>query len=128
MSHEERITYFANVIVPIPVPGLFTYRIPHELRHQAMPGQRVIVQFGKKKVYAGLIRKIHEKAPTQYQAKYILGILDEKPILGEKHLQFWDWLHHYYMSYPGEVMVTALPGALKLCQRIKNCPEFRFSL
>lgn len=128
MSHEERITYFADVIVPIPVPGLFTYRIPHELRHQAMPGQRVIVQFGKKKVYAGLIRKIHEKAPTQYQAKYILGILDEKPILGEKHLQFWDWLHHYYMSYPGEVMVTALPGALKLASESKIAlnSDFRF--
>lgn len=114
MNHEERKTFFADVMVPVPVPGTFTYRVPHALQHQVEVGKRVIVQFGKKKVYAGLVVKIHEELPRNHEPKYLIGFLDEKPIVNPLQLRFWEWIGQYYMSVPGEVMAAALPGALKL--------------
>ncbi|KAF0131028.1 MAG: primosomal protein N'' [Bacteroidetes bacterium] len=119
MTQTERITLFADVLVPLPVPGLFTYRIPYEMNSIIRTGQRVIVQFGKKKIFAAIVRKLHEQIPSDYTPKYILGILDEKAIVNESQLHFWDWIHHYYMCYPGEVMAAALPGALKLASESK---------
>jgi primosomal protein N' (replication factor Y) len=119
MTQIERITLFADVLVPLPVPGLFTYRIPYEMNSIIKIGQRVIVQFGKKKIFAAIVRKLHEQIPTDYTPKYILGILDEKAIVNESQLLFWDWIHHYYMCFPGEVMAAALPGALKLASESK---------
>lgn len=109
----ERITLFADVILPLPVPGTFTYRIPFELNEHIKCGQRVIVQFGKKKIYTALIRKLHQQIP-QYAPKYILSILDEDPIINQTQFEFWEWLASYYMSTLGEIMNVALPQGLKL--------------
>ncbi len=119
MSQEERKTYFADVIVPVPVPGTFTYRVPRVLEGQVMAGQRVIVQFGKKKVYAGIVQRVHHQIPSDYDPKYLLGILDEKPAINALQLQFWEWVENYYMCFPGEVMTAAMPGALKLSSESK---------
>lgn len=110
----ERQTYFAEIILPIAVPGTFTYRIPQALEHAISIGQRVIVQFGSKKIYAGIVVSIHDKAPAVDHIKYINDILDTAPVAGQKHLDFWYWIHQYYMCHPGEVMAAALPSALKL--------------
>lgn len=109
----ERITLFADVILPLPVPGIFTYRIPFELNEHVKCGQRVVVQFGRKKIYTALIRKLHEQAP-QHPPKYILSVLDKEPIVNETQFGFWEWLANYYMSTLGEVMNVALPQGLKL--------------
>jgi primosomal protein N' (replication factor Y) (superfamily II helicase) len=110
----ERVTLFANVIVPLGVPNLFTYRIPADLTDEAVPGKRVLIQFGKKRIYTGIIRSVHETAPKEYQAKYIETILDDAPIVSEVHLHFWDWIAFYYCCNPGDVMNAALPSGLKL--------------
>ncbi len=109
----ERITLFANVLLPLPVPGYFTYRVPYEMNDAVKTGQRVIVQFGRKKIYTGLIREITEVIPT-YTPKYISSILDEIPIVTEKQFVFWEWISTYYMCTVGEVMNAALPQGLKL--------------
>lgn len=119
MLFPERLTFFADVIIPLPVPGLFTYRIPYELNSKVRIGQRVIVQFGKKKIFAALIRTIHQQIPKDYTPKYILDVLDDKPIVNEKQFAFWDWIHTYYMCNLGEVMSAALPSALKLASESK---------
>src|SRR3989304_5988668 len=100
----ERKTYFADVILPIAVPNLFTYRVPFELNEKVKTGQRVIVQFGKNKLYSALVRKIHETAPKHYHAKYIENILDEIPVANEKQFRLWEWMAAYYMCTIGEVM------------------------
>ncbi|MCD6090357.1 MAG: primosomal protein N' [Bacteroidales bacterium] len=122
----ERITLFAELIFPIPVEGSFTYRIPLELNELVQVGMRVVVQFGKKKVYTALVRSIHEIPPTTYASKYVLAVLDEKPIVNEKQFVFWEWMADYYMCTLGEVMNAALPGALKLASESKVVlsPEF----
>ncbi len=110
----ERTTLFAEILLPLPVPGTFTYRIPFELNNSIKKGQRVVVQFGRKKIYTGIVTEIHEKVPKSFQAKYVLSILDIHPIVNEVQLKFWRWVSEYYMSTLGEVMNVALPSSLKL--------------
>lgn len=120
-------TLFADLILPLSLPRTYTYRIPRDWNEIVKVGQRVIVQFGKgKKQYSALIRTLHENPPQAYQAKYILSIVDELPILSEKQLSFWEWLSEYYMAHIGEVMLAALPAGLRLSSesRILLHPEY----
>lgn len=77
-------------------------------------GKRVLVQFGKQKFYSALIRKIHHQKPFDVTPKLIETILDEKPLLHERELEFWEWIASYYLCTVGEVMNASLPAALKL--------------
>ncbi|MEI8137021.1 MAG: primosomal protein N' [Bacteroidota bacterium] len=121
-------TLFADIIVPLGVPNKYTYRVPKELNETIAIGKRVLVQFGKTKIYTGIIYKIHSLAPKEYQAKYIDTILDDYPIVTELQLKFWDWLAFYYCANPGDVMNAALPSGLKLSStsHIQINPEFNF--
>jgi primosomal protein N' (replication factor Y) (superfamily II helicase) len=122
----EKQTLFADILLPLPLPGYFTYRVPADLNELIQPGIRVVVPFGTRKIYSGLVRRIHNKPPSSFQAKYIISILDENPILFEKQFEFWEWIADYYISTPGEVMNAALPPALKLASetRITLNPDF----
>ncbi|MBP7808045.1 MAG: primosomal protein N' [Bacteroidia bacterium] len=124
----ERTTLFVDVIVPLAVPQKYTYRVPVELNDEVDLGKRVLVQFGKSKFYSAIVSKVHDKAPTEYVAKYIDSVIDDKPIVLEKQLTFWDWMAYYYMCGPGEVMNAALPSALKLSSvaNIQLNPDFNF--
>ena len=77
-------------------------------------GKRVVVQFGKKKLYTGIIHAIHNQPPQYYQAKYILDMLDEVPVVTVNQLDFWEWMSVYYMCHLGDVMQAAIPSGLKL--------------
>jgi primosomal protein N' (replication factor Y) (superfamily II helicase) len=110
----ERKSLFIEIILPLPIKGTFTYRVPYELNEEISIGKRVVTQFGRKKIYSGIVRDVHENAPKNYTAKYILGIIDAFPIVEEKDLQFWEWIAEYYMCNIGEVMNAALPSGLKL--------------
>lgn len=112
-------TYFADVLLPLSVQGLFTYRVPQELNDKVCERIRVVVPFGKSKLYSGLILKLHETAPQQVNTKYVLDIIDEKPIVSEQQIKLWEWIAQYYMCSPGEVMAAALPSALKLASATK---------
>lgn len=115
----ERITLFADVLLPLPVPGAFTYRVPYALNDQVKTGIRVVVQFGPRKIYTALVLRLHEVPPQDYVPKYILSLLDELPVVNELQLKFWNWLAGYYLCYPGEVMNAALPSALKLASETR---------
>ncbi len=110
----ERITLFVDVILPIPIPKLFTYRVPFELNDNILVGARVIVQFGNKKVLTAVVHTVHQNPPQQYQAKYILELLDEIPLVTHKQLEMFMWMSEYYMCTIGEVLNAALPSGLKI--------------
>lgn len=110
----EHFATFVEVILPLPLQKLYTYRVPDELLNQAGAGKRVIVQFGKKKLYSAIIYSITHQPPKEYEAKYIVDVLDEKPVVGEQQFRFWKWIASYYMCTLGEVMNAALPGPFKL--------------
>jgi primosomal protein N' (replication factor Y) len=108
------ITLFAEVLLPLALPKVYTYRIPLQWNEIAAKFCRVIVPVGKKKRYSGIIWNIHEKAPEGREARYIEAILDESPLLDENHARFWEWMAAYYMCSLGDVMQAALPSGLKL--------------
>ena len=110
----ERKTLFAELLLPVPIPKLFTYRVPHALQEHVQKGQRAIVQFGDRKITTALIINVHEQPPKSYEAKYLLEILDEFPIVTEVQLKFFHWIADYYACTAGEVMNAALPSGLKL--------------
>lgn len=112
-------TLFVDVIVPLPLQSLFTYRVPREWNEMVHVGKRVVVQFGKNKLYTAIIYKIHDKPPLQYEAKYIENILDEHSIITAPQLKLWEWMASYYMCTLGEVMNAALPSGLKLSSETK---------
>ncbi|HKK10419.1 MAG TPA: primosomal protein N' [Bacteroidales bacterium] len=105
---------FVEVLLPLPVRGTYTYRVPASAMNSVLEGIRVAVQFGRKKIYTGLVVDIHDRIPQNFQPKYILSVVDETPIVNQTQLQFWKWLATYYMALEGEVMNAALPSALKL--------------
>ena len=113
-ADENRQTLFVDVLLPLYLPLLYTYRVPLEMNEKVAIGKRVWVQFGKKKVYAALIRHIHSNPPPKYEAKYIGAVLDEFPVVSEIQLQFWEWIANYYMCTQGEVMKASMPAGLKL--------------
>lgn len=105
---------FADVVLPVPVPKAYTYAIPVELEEQVVKGVRVVVQFGRKKLYSAVVVNVHKIPPTGYEVKDIAAVLDSEPVLTTHQLALWEWIASYYMAYPGDVMKAALPAGMKL--------------
>ncbi len=116
---EEPLVTFADVIIPLSVRGLYTYRIPKEMEGEVSVGSRVVVQFGQQRVYTALVRSIHHTVPKTGLVKYILSVLDDKPLVTEWWLEMVDWIADYYMSSPGEVLSVALPSVLKMASETR---------
>jgi primosomal protein N' (replication factor Y) len=110
---DTPIAYYADVILPLALPQYYTYGLPAEYVAVARVGMRVEVQFGKNRLYAALVRRIHTDRP-KYGTKTILSVLDAEAIVGETQLRFWEWVASYYCCTVGEVMNAALPSGLKL--------------
>ena len=124
---DEMKVYYVDVLLPLHLPDTYTYRVPQELNGQVKVGARVVVQFGAKsaRMYSAVVRRIHEDAP-RWRSKYIMGVLDEEPIVTERQMEFWEWMARYYMCCPGDVMACALPAGLKLASEsaVAIHPEF----
>jgi len=119
VQHTDRETLFVEVILPLAIAKNYTYRVPFQLNNEVAIGKRVVVQFGKSKLYTAIVASIGNQAPEKYEAKYLIEILDDRPVVSERQLQFWQWLSEYYMCTVGEVMNAALPSALKLASETK---------
>ena len=109
---EQKRTY-VNVILPLPLPQLYTYSVPFHLIHEVKKGLRVEVEMGRQGLFSALIYKVHNETPA-YQTKPVLAILDESPVVSDKQFELWEWLSAYYLCTLGEIMQAALPAGLKL--------------
>ena len=111
----ETEVYYVDVLLPLHLPGTYTYRVPQEYNGQVRVGARVVVQFGAKnaRMYSAVVRRLHQEAP-QWKSKYIMAVLDTDPVVTERQMEFWEWMARYYMCAPGDVMACALPSGLKL--------------
>ncbi len=101
--------YHVDVILPLPLPQLYTYRVDEFVE----TGCRVVVQFGKRKFYSGLVSRCYE-SPLVEGIKDVISVLDTSPIVLPHQLQLWQWMSEYYMCSPGEILKAALPAAFKL--------------
>ncbi|NLP58131.1 primosomal protein N' [Lutibacter sp. B1] len=108
------MSYFIDVILPIPLQKLFTYKITEAEAGFLQKGMRVAVEFGKSKIYTALAYSIHNSQPIGYEAKEIHQILDELPVVNETQLKHWDWIANYYMCSLGDVYRAAMPSAFLL--------------
>mgnify|MGYP002623727576 FL=1 len=102
---------YADVILPVPLYGTFTYSIPAGVA--VTVGMRVLVPFGRGKTYIGIVNRLHDEPPTGYDVKAVIKVADAYPIVTELQLQLWWWIGDYYLSPIGEVLKAALPAGLK---------------
>lgn len=105
---------YAHVLLPLSLAETYTYEVPPHLLQTIGPGKRVEVQFGQKRIYAGIVKNVFEDNPPSYAVKPIINVLDDQPMVTNLQLQFWQWLAQYYLCAEGDVMNTALPSAFKL--------------
>ena len=88
--------FFVDVILPLPVPKLFTYLVTEQEYDFIQPGIRIVVPFGNKKKYAALSYCTHQNKPP-YEAKSIEYIIDQQAVVSLRQLKLWEWLSNYYM-------------------------------
>ncbi len=103
---------FAEVVLPLPLYSSFTYSIPEGMEG-VVTGSRVLVQFGRRKFYTGIVASVHPDAPEGYDVKPISLLLDPTPIVRFPQLRLWQWIADYYLCAPGEVYKAAIPTGLK---------------
>ena len=105
---------YIEVILPISIPGVFSYSVPKNIKQKNLKGCRVIVPFGKRKYYTGLIYKNADKVSSKFAIKEVFEVLDIEPIVTKEQLKFIDWISNYYMCNLGDAYNAALPAGLKL--------------
>lgn len=103
---------YVDVILPLPLEGLFTYSVPGNLQDAVVPGMRVKVPLGKNKTYTAVVMEVHERKP-EFGTKDILETCDPQPMVRPEQLKLWQWMADYYMAPLGEVYNAALPAGLK---------------
>jgi len=119
--------HLADVILPLAVKGTFSYIVPDQFVEKTQPGCRVVVQFGNRKLYAGIVFAIHQEIDKPGIFKTITDLLDLTPLVNQTQLKLWKWISEYYMCSIGEVMKAALPSGFCLESEtlLKMNPEFR---
>lgn len=121
---------YAEVILPLPLHGTFTYMVPLDMSAQVRAGSRVVVPFGRKKYYTGIVRNLTDRAPGTFEVKEIGLTLDQgTPIVKRPQVQFWEWVAEYYLCGIGDVYKAAVPAGLKIESEtfIEIAPDYQES-
>ena len=105
--------HYIDVVLPLPLRPAFTYEVNEEQAAFLQAGMRVVVPFGKSKIYTAITIKVHEHTPS-YPTKPIEFILDEAPILSPRQLQLFAWASGYYLGSFGELLKIGMPSSLLL--------------
>lgn len=105
---------YVDVILPLPLDGLFTYSVPKELEGKVRSYLRAKVPFGITKTHTALIARVHNTPPqSDITVKDIIAVLDDAPVLLPEQYRLWEWISHYYMSPMGDILKAALPQGIK---------------
>jgi primosomal protein N' (replication factor Y) len=117
---------FADVLLPLPLNQTFTYSVPADMAGKIQVGCRVIAPLGTRKLYTAVVLRLHAEKPEHYRTKPLLNLLDEKPTVLERQIEFWEWLSRYYLCASGDVMRAAFPSGMKLESEtlVSLCDEF----
>ena len=118
---------YVDVILPLPLPGLFTYSIPKGMEGKVVFGKRLLVPLGKSKKYIAMAVKTHDVKPA-FGVKPIEQVLDEEPTLLPQQYRLWSWIGEYYMSPLGDVYNAAFPAGLKSTEKFKPKMELYVEL
>ena len=118
---------YVDVILPLPLPGLFTYSVPKGMEGKVVFGKRLLVPLGKSKKYIAMAVKTHDVKPA-FGVKPIEQVLDEEPTLLPQQYRLWSWIGEYYMSPLGDVYNAAFPAGLKSTEKFKPKMELYVEL
>ena len=118
---------YVDVILPLPLPGLFTYSIPEGMEGKVAFGKRLLVPLGKSKKYIGMAVKVHDEEPA-FDVKSIDQVLDEQPSLLARQYKLWTWVSEYYMAPLGDIYNAAFPAGLKSTEKYKPKMELYVGL
>lgn len=118
---------YVDVILPLPLPGLFTYSVPEGMEGKIVFGKRLLVPLGKSKKYIAMAVKTHDVKPA-FGVKPIEQVLDEEPTLLPQQYRLWSWIGEYYMSPLGDVYNAAFPAGLKSTEKFKPKMELYVEL
>lgn len=105
---------YVEVLVPLPLHAVFTYRLPSHLIGTVGVGHRVIVPFGTKKFYTAIVTGFANLPPANMEVKEVALLLDNAPVLRHPQLKLWSWIADYYLAAVGDVYKAALPAGLKI--------------
>lgn len=105
---------YAEVLLPLPLTGFFTYKVPDMMAEAIRPGCRVVVPFGRTKFYTGIVAGLTPRRPEGFETKEISQLLDSEPIVRHPQMKFWEWIADYYLCSAGEVFRATVPAGLKL--------------
>lgn len=114
---------YADIILPLPLEGYFTYSVPNSISTENLVGCRVAVPFGKSKTYVGLVASVHDRKPQGYNVKPLAMRLDTTPVVNDMQMRLWQWVADYYMSAIGDIYKAALPAGLKSEEGYKPSTE-----
>lgn len=104
---------YADIILPLPIDGLFTYAIPKNMEAEVRFGVRVAVPLGRKKTYVGIVARVKDSAPEGFKVKDIYSVLDPKPVIFDEQYRLWQWISRYYIAPIGDVYNAAMPAGMK---------------
>ena len=105
---------FAHIILPLNLKGTFTYKVPEDLLDKIEIGMRVLIPFGGKKIYTGIVSELFDEFEDSFVPKEIINLLDNQSIVPKQQLEFWNWMSSYYLCNLGEIYRFAFPSSLKL--------------
>lgn len=117
-THNPGDIHFVDLILPLAIPKLLTYRVPTQWSASVVCGSRVLVPLGAKKIVTGVVESTHQTPPS-YATKDILAVLDQTPLICDVQRQFFHWLADYYLCTIGEVLKAALPSGFNLSSQSK---------
>ena len=97
----------AEVIIPLGVKDSFTYLVPEALAPTVGIGKLVVVPFGKKEWYTGVVCALWEADGKNDKIKMITHVVDGEFALSPAYLRFLRWVSEYYMASLGMVVRAA---------------------
>ena len=104
--------YVIEVVIPLPIDNTFDYLISESEFELISVGCRVVVSFGSKKLYTGIVLSKSKNVNIDFNLKEIKFIVDEIPCVGVSQINFYKWISNYYMCPIGTVFDAALPKSL----------------
>jgi len=104
-------TLYADIVLPLALPP-FTFEVGAELVPTIAEGYGVEVPLGGRKVYTGIVWRLHRTRPPFRTIKSVVRAVRPERIVGREQMVLWEWIADYYMCSLGEVMRAAMPALL----------------
>ena len=100
---------YAKVLVPVPLKQDFLYTFDSDVL-TVIPGIRVMVPFGRRKVQAYVIDVLKDKPECNFELKPVIKAIDKEPLFGKREYELALWMERFYFSSRGEILDVMIPG------------------